>query len=203
MTEVTEGYLDSDEEDSLRAETDSIELFRMNMELKAVNNASAASWHKQAARMFNQLSLHIVKVENTFRLLHQILCTTLPKGQSWDADPLVGMSSISRALIALQCDTRNLDLDKIVEQTHAQMKPFRLLQTPKERRLNKDKPSGRLRFSNIVAASSAFRDAILCMDVDRNLCKLMKSKLSPVLNEEQATILMSHALIQSATTFSL
>jgi hypothetical protein len=193
MTEVTEGYLDSDEEDSLRAETDSIELFRMNMELKAVNNASAASWHKQAARMFNQLSLHIVKVENTFRLLHQILCTTLPKGQSWDADPLVGMSSISRALIALQCDTRNLDLDKIVEQTHAQMKPFRLLQTPKERRLNKDKPSGRLRFSNIVAASSAFRDAILCMDVDRNLCKLMKSKLSPVLNEEQATILMSHA----------
>ena len=89
--------------------------------------------------------------------------------------------------------TRNIDLDKVVDETHAWIKPFRLLLSPKERRENKDEPSGVIRLTTLVAGSATFREAILRMDVDRTLCLLMKSKLHEIFNEEQARQLLVNA----------
>ena len=186
MTEAAEGFLDSDEEDALHGEVDGMNRFQDNLDQKR----SEMWWEKHAARLFNQLALTIVDVESSFKLLHQILIASLPQNLRPDADPLLVMETLSRALVALRTNTSQLDLDKMVEEVHLAIKPFRLLLTPKERRANKDEPSGQVRFSTLVAASSAFKDAILNMDVNKTLCDLMKSRLSYFFNEAQADILL-------------
>ena len=188
MTEMTEGMIDSDTEEALHAEIDSI-----TQAVDKIEGREDGWFQKTGARVFNQLALHIVEVEHAFKILHQVLCTFLPKGFRHEADPMVSMDNLARALVVLQAKTRQVDLDKIVEDVHEQMKAFRLLVTPKERRADKDKPSGRPRFSKMIAASSVFRDAILTMDVDQTLCKLMKSKMCGYINEELGRLLLTHA----------
>jgi hypothetical protein len=100
---------------------------------------------------------------------------------------------IARSLVVLRTATRHIDLDKVVEETHGWIKPFRLLLSPKERRENKDEPSGVVRLTTLVAGSVAFREAVLKMDVDRTLCLLMKSKLHEIFNEDQARQLLVNA----------
>ena len=153
-------------------------------------------WEKEAARMFNSLALKIVQVEAAYMILHQVLCVSLPAGSRPDADPMLSMDNVARALVSLATHTRNLDLDKAVEQVHSNLKPFRLLQTPKARRANTDTISGFVRFSTLVAASSVFRGAILTMDVDRTLCLFCKSILSESFNEEQARSLLEHVKME-------
>ena len=84
-------------------------------------------------------------MENAYAILHQVLCCTFPKGHRPDADPLFDIDSIARGLVVLGTNTRKLDLDKAIDQTHASLKAFRLLQTPIERRANKDKVAGEVR----------------------------------------------------------
>ena len=181
MTEATEGFLDSDEEDALHKEIDGITDF---MEVQATQ-ISEMWWEKQAARMFNNLALHITEMEQSYKLLHQILCASLPGHTRPDADPMLHMENVARALVSVSGSIHSMDLDKVVDEVHACIKPFKLLQTPKERRANKDEPSGQLRFSTLVAASTTFRDSILTMQVDSTLCDLMKSNLSSIFSEEQ------------------
>ena len=188
MTEMTEGMIDSDTEEALHTEIDSI-----THAVDKIEGRGEDWFQKTGARMFNQLALHIVNVEHAFKILHQVLCTFLPKGIRHEANPMISMDNLARALVVLQANTRQIDLDKIVEHVHEQMKPFRLLVTPKERRADKDKPSGSPRFSKMIAASSVFRDAILTMDVDQILCKLMKSKMCGYINEELGRLLLTHA----------
>ena len=191
MTEMTEGMIDSDLEEELHQEIDSITATVDDIEKKR-----DGWWEKQGARMFNQLALHIVAVESAFKILHQIMCTSLARGQRHEADPLISAEHLARAFVTMQVTTRHLDLDKIVENVHHYMKPFRLLVSPKERRENKDKPSGLLRFSTMISASTVFRNAILKMDVDEILCKLMKSKMSEFINEELGRLLLAHARLE-------
>ena len=195
MTDVRDGALDSDEEKDLHDEIDSLTAFQELVESR--RSKSGMWWERQAAKQFNQLALHIVEVEHAFKLLYQVLCAALPTMQQPDADPIFSLQSISRALVALKSYTGNLDLDKCVEEVHRCMKPFKLLQTPKERRQNADEPSGDLRFSTLVSASSMFRDCILNMTVDKTLCHLMKSKLREFFNEDESKLLMANARLEN------
>jgi ferredoxin len=104
---------------------------------------------------------------------------------------------VARALVSLRAHIDHLDLDKIVEEVHHCIKPFRLLLTPKARRSNTDAISGIVRFSTLVAASSIFRNAILSMDVDKTLCVFCKSCLAEVFREHDAKILLPHARLES------
>lgn len=121
-------------------------------------------------------------------LLHHILCHALPVGKRPPADPLLLPRDIARGLVSLRVATHKFNLDKCFEEAHNCLKAFRLLQTPIERRENKDQASGVVRFSSLVAASSTFRSAILDMDVDRILCLIMQSKLAHVFNEDEARV---------------
>ena len=189
MTEATEGFLDSDEEDELHAEVDSISsVHEQELELH-----SEDWWSKAGAKMFNQLALNIVNAEQAYKLLYFILSNEQPIGIRPDADPMLAVAAIARSLVQLKTNTRQLDLDKCVAEVHGCIKPFRLLLTPKGRRENKDEPAGVVRFSTLVAASPTFRNAILSMEVDRTLCLAMKSKLAEVFNEEQTRALLVHA----------
>lgn len=188
MTEATEGFLDSDEEDALHAEIDS-----MHEQNEAGLSKSEEWWEKHAARMFNQIAMNIVSTEQAFMLVHSIMCSSLESNHKPAADPLLATQQIARSLVVLRTATRNIDLDKVVDETHAWIKPFRLLLSPKERRENKDEPSGVIRLTTLVAGSATFREAILRMDVDRTLCLLMKSKLHEIFNEEQARQLLVNA----------
>jgi hypothetical protein len=180
MTEVTEGYLDSDEEDALHKEIDCITLHQETLE-----NKTEDWWEKHWARSFNQLALNITDVERAYTILQHILCCSFPAGIQPDADPMLSMENVSRALVVLGTNIRTLDLDKAVAEVHDRMPDFRLLMTPKER-ANSDKISGKVRFSTLIAASSAFRQAILHMDVDAVLCLVCKSSLSEIFDEKLA-----------------
>lgn len=180
MTEATEGFLDSDEEDSLHQEIDS-----MTSVFNDSESHSEEWWEKHGARLFNQLALHIVHMEHSYMLLHQVMCCSLPAGQRPDPDPMLNMENVARALVVLETNSRLVDLDKCVEETHTCMKPFKLLLTPKARRANTDQPAGTVRFSTFVAASSVFRGAILNMNVDSKLCVFCKSILGDFFNEGQ------------------
>ncbi len=105
--------------------------------------------------------------------------------------------SVARALVSLRAHVDHVDLDKIVEEVHQCIKPFRLLLTPKARRSNTDAISGIVRFSTLVAASSTFRNAILSMDVDKTLCVFCKSCLAEVFREHHAKILLPHARLEN------
>lgn len=192
MTEAIEGFLDSDVEESLHNEIDSM----TNCAEENLRHEKEDWWEKEAARLFNSLALKIVQVEAAYMILHGVLCVSLPAGRRPDADPMLSMDNVARALVALATNTRNLDLDKAVEEVHSNIKAFRLLQTPKARRANTDMISGYVRFSTLVSASSLFRGAILSMDVDRTLCLFCKSILSEMFNEEQARLLLEHAKME-------
>ena len=90
--------------------------------------------------------------------------------------------------MSLRVATRKFNLDKCFEEAHSCLKAFRLLQTPIQRRDNKDKASGVVRFSVLCAASKTFRNAILDMDVDKILCLVMRSKLAHVFNEDETRV---------------
>ena len=121
-------------------------------------------------------------------LLHHILCHALPVGNRPPADPLLLPRDIARGLVSLRVATRKFNLDKCFEEAHSCLKAFRLLQTPIQRRDNKDKASGVVRFSVLCAASKTFRNAILDMDVDKILCLVMRSKLAHVFNEDETRV---------------
>ena len=86
-TEATEGFLDSDEEESLHCEIDNITAIQEAWLL----NTKEDWWEKKAARLFNSIALHIVTVESAFSILQQVLCSSLPAGLEPDADPMLGM----------------------------------------------------------------------------------------------------------------
>ena len=188
MTEASEGFLDSDVEQSLHIEIDNItstqDLIEHNVEVW---------WEKHGSKLFTQLALNIVNTEQAYMLLHNILCSSLPVGVKPEADPMLATEHVARGLVALYTSTRTMDLDKAVEEVHGCMKAFRLLQTPKERRANKDEASGNLRFSTLVSASPSFRTAIFTMDVDQTLCLLMKSSFSEIFDEAQARGLLPNS----------
>jgi len=192
MTEATEGLanISSDEEDELHRELDSI---TTEQELAQEAHTREDHWQKTGAKIFNQLALNIVNTEVAYMLLHHILCHALPMGKKPPADPLLLPRDIARGLVVAKVGTRKVNLDKCFEEAHNCIKSFRLLQTPIERRENKDKAGGMVRFSTLVAASPTFRNAILEMDVDRKLCLLMQSKLSRIFNEDQARILLRNS----------
>jgi hypothetical protein len=179
MTEATEGFLDSDEEDSLHQEIDNMTIVQNNDE-----TLSEDWWERHGARLFNQLALHIVNIEHSYMLLHQVMCCSLPTGERPDADPMLNMENVGRALVVLETNSRLVDLDKCVEETHTCMKPFKLLLTPKARRANTDQQAGTVRFSTFVAASSIFRGAILNMNVDSKLCVFCRSILGDFFDEQ-------------------
>ena len=87
LTEATEGFLDSDEEESLHCEIDNITAIQEAWLL----NTKEDWWEKEAARLFNSIALQIVTVESAFSILQQVLCSSLPAGLEPDADPMLGM----------------------------------------------------------------------------------------------------------------
>jgi len=188
LTEATEGFLDSDEEDNLHKEIDSIALTQEIMDKK-----EETWWEKHGAKTFNQLSLNLSTHERAIQLLHNIFSSWLPMGLEPESDPMLGANEIARGLVVLGASSRTMDLDACVEEVHYNLKPFRLLMTPKERRENKDEISGNLRFSTLVAASPTFRNAIFGMDTDRTLCLLLKSRLGVIFDEKQCRQLLVHA----------
>ena len=80
---------------------------------------------------FNQLALQITDAENAFMLLYHILCLAMPSGVQPSAYPMISPGHIARSLVSLKVDTRTMNLDKIVEEAHTCIKPFRLLLSPK------------------------------------------------------------------------
>lgn len=180
-TEVTEGFIDSDEEDALHKEIDAVSEF-----FEASEARFEGWWEKQGARLFNQLALNIVQAEGAYTTLHQIMVSSMPAGKKPDPDPLLQTENVARAFVVLQANTRTLDLDKAVSQVHDRMKDLRLLLTPLQRRANSDTASGHVRFSTLIAASSVCRASILHMDVNATLCLFCKSSLSEIFNEQQA-----------------
>jgi len=190
MTEATEGFLDSDEEDALHKEVDRI----TEVQEYALEHFSTEDWwSKKAARLFNQLALHITQAEQAYMLLFNVLSLGLPMGVITEADPKITPEHIAKSLVSLKTATRNIDLDKVVEEAHACIKPFRLLLTPKGRRENKDEATGEIRMSTLIASSSTFRNAILEMDVDKTLCLVMKSKLSEIFDEAQVRVFIRNS----------
>ena len=179
------GILDSDEEEALHREVDNISKTQENED-----GQYEGWWEKNAAKLFNQLSLNVVHLEQTLMLLHHIFCCGLAQGQKPEPDPLLTTNHVARGLVALHTPTKDLDVDACVAEVHAQYKPFRLLLTPLERRANKDEISGELRFSSLIAASKQFRSAIHTMHVDRTLTAVMKSQLAKFFNEEEARNLL-------------
>jgi hypothetical protein len=87
LTEATEGFLDSDEEESLHCEIDNITAVQEAWLL----NTKEDWWEKEASRLFNSIALQIVTVESAFSILQQVLCSSLPAGLEPDADPMLGM----------------------------------------------------------------------------------------------------------------
>ena len=132
MTEATEGFLDSDEEDALHTEIDKIQL-----QAELAEGRSDEWWERQAARQFNQIALNIVNTEHAFMLVHQIMTSGFPRDLKPDSDPHLATEYIARSLVVLRTATRRMDLDLMVQDTHGCIKPFRLLLSPKERRENK------------------------------------------------------------------
>ncbi len=132
MTEATEGFLDSDEEDALHAEIDNIHL-----QAELEEGKSEEWWERQAARQFNQIALNIVNTEHAFLLFHEIMTSGFTPNLKPDSDPLLATEHIARSLVVLRTETRRMNLDQIVQDTHSCIKPFRLLLSPKERRENK------------------------------------------------------------------
>ena len=70
MTEATEGFLDSDEEDALHREIDSITATQDRQD--ALGYVKEDGWEREAARLFNSLSLHIATIESAFSILQQV-----------------------------------------------------------------------------------------------------------------------------------
>ena len=196
MTEATEGFLDTDDEEELHFEIDSIAYYLEEIESK--RRGVDLYWEKHAAKLFNQLALHIVEVEQAFKILHQIMCASMSSQEQPDADPMLSLENVARGLVVMQASSDNLDLDKCVQEVHTCLKPFKLLQTPKARRANKDEASGELRFSSLVAASSTFRHAVQSMQVDEILCYVMKSKLHEFFTEDEARLLLVKARLENA-----
>ena len=181
ITDLNEGALDSDEEMLLHEEIDGIDINQ------AVSDAKHEGWwEKHGAKLFNQLALQIVHVEGVYTLLRQILCASLSEEMRPDADPFLSMENVARTLVAMHAHSKKVDLDKILAEVHDSVRGFRLLMTPKERRSrNLEQISGKVRFSDLVSASSMFRQAILAMGVDVTLCTLMRSKFNDIFTEEQ------------------
>jgi len=188
MTEATEGFLDSDEEASLHAETDSIQ-----STMEKLEHHNEDWWEKHGAKLFNQMAMSLSQNERAMQLLHRIFSSWRPLGLLPEADPMLGTNEVARGLVVLGASSRSLDLDACVDEVHQHLKAFRLLMTPKERRENKDDISGNLRFSNLVSASSTFRNAILNMDVDRTLCSLLKSRCAQLFGEKHCRHLLFNA----------
>lgn len=90
MTEATEGFLDSDEEDALHSEIDSITSHQVDLE---ANNEDYCE--KRAARLFNQLALHIVDMEKSYLLLHNICITSIV--HNTESDPKLSMVGCIRS----------------------------------------------------------------------------------------------------------
>jgi hypothetical protein len=89
MTEATEGFLDSDEEDALHREIDSITATQDRQD--ALGYVKEDGWEREAARLFNSLSLQIATIESAFSILQQILCCSLAAGMEPDTDPMLSM----------------------------------------------------------------------------------------------------------------
>jgi len=89
MTEATEGFFDSDEEDALHCEIDRI---TANQDAQdALGYVKEDWWEREAARLFNSLSLQIATIESAFSILQQVLCCSLPAGMEPDTDPMLSM----------------------------------------------------------------------------------------------------------------
>ena len=186
-TWVAEGHVDTEEEDELYDEVDSINQAQeraqeLDLDLEL-----------EGARLWNSAALKVVDAEKAYRILYDVLSPSGVRGR--ESDPEAPLENIAQGLLLLGVDSYHVHvyMDRIIDEVAKGTEHLKALVPCDWYKWN----GKGIRMSALIAASRSFRQALIEMPILEPLCKLKRFPVSHLFEESELRLILEDCKIVS------
>jgi hypothetical protein len=186
-TWVAEGHVDTEEEDELYEEVDSINQAQeraqeLDLDLEL-----------EGARLWNSAALKVVEAEKAYRILYDVLSPSGARGR--ESDPEVPLENIAQGLLKMGVDSYHVHvyMDRIIDEVVKGTEHLKALVPCDWYKWN----DNGIRMSALIAASRSFRQALIEMPILEPLCKFKRFPVSHLFEESELRLILEDCKLVS------
>jgi flagellar biosynthesis/type III secretory pathway chaperone len=186
-TWVAEAQMDTEEEDELYEEIDSINQAQeraqeLNLDIEL-----------ESARLWNSAALKVVEAEKAYQILYHFLSPSGTRGR--ESDPEASLVNIAQSLLILGVDSYlvHVYMDRIIDEVAKGTEHLQALVPCDWYKWN----GKGIRMSALIAASRSFRQALIEMPILEPLCKFKRFPVSHLFEESELRLILEDCKIVS------